>query len=74
MLLAKTFSVEIIPFGKNFTFKIMLFKKQFSLKNVLSKKAPKTQKLRFLRAKLKWNVIFCLQIFFRKRATKSDAL
>ena len=43
----------------------MLFKKSFFFKIVLFKYARKTQYLRILRGKLKQNVIFCEQIFFK---------
>ena len=43
----------------------MLFKKVFFFKIMLFKNARKMQILRILRGKLKQNVIFCVQIFFK---------
>ena len=55
-------------FTKNFVFEIVLFKINFFFKIVLFKYARRTQNLRFLRGKIKQNVIFCVQIFFQNRA------
>ena len=43
----------------------MLFKINFCFKIVLFKYARKTQNLRILRGKMRQNVIFCVQIFFK---------
>ena len=55
-------------FKNFFFFKIVLCKKSFFLKIVLFKSARKTQNRRILRGKMRQNVIFCVQIFFQKRA------
>ena len=40
-------------------------KKVFSSKIVLFKSAPKTQNLRILRGKMRQNVIFCVEFYFK---------
>ena len=64
-LFKNNFFFKIVLFKNLFFFKILLFKINFFFEIVLFKYARKTQNLRILRGKMRQNVIFCVEIFFK---------